>query len=114
MVPSDSPVYAGPLGYRRSATAAAALDEADLVLSVGAMLGDIDTDGYTLRQRPDARTVLVSIDEPPPESMARFGSTAAAPVFAELAPVIMHERGMVPLAGTMSCDEFNALPPGGY
>jgi cell division protein FtsI (penicillin-binding protein 3) len=59
-------------------------------------------------------TVLVSIDEPPPESMARFGSTAAAPVFAELAPVIMHERGMVPHAGTMSCDEFNTLPPGGY
>jgi acetolactate synthase I/II/III large subunit len=62
VVPSDSPVYAGTLGYRRSDTAAAALDEADLVLSVGAMLGDIDTDGYTLRQRPDARTVLVSID----------------------------------------------------
>jgi cell division protein FtsI (penicillin-binding protein 3) len=59
-------------------------------------------------------TVLVSIDEPPPESIDRFGSTAAAPVFAELAPVIMHERGMVPQAGTMSCDEFNALPPGGY
>jgi cell division protein FtsI (penicillin-binding protein 3) len=59
-------------------------------------------------------TVLVSIDEPPPESIARFGSTAAAPVFAELAPVIMHERGMVPHAGTMSCDEFNTLPPGGY
>lgn len=62
VVPSDSAVYAGPLGYRRSATAARALDDADLVLSVGAMLGDIDTDGYTLRQRPDARTVLVSID----------------------------------------------------
>jgi acetolactate synthase-1/2/3 large subunit len=62
VVPSDSPVFAGTLGYRRDATAAAALDEADLLLTVGTMLGEVDTDGYTLRQRPDARTVIVSID----------------------------------------------------
>jgi len=62
VVPADSPVYAGTLGYRRSASAAAALDEADLVLAVGTVLGEIDTDGYSLRQRPDARTVIVSID----------------------------------------------------
>ena len=62
MVPADSPVYVGTLGYRRSDTAAAALDEADLVLAIGTVLGEIDTDGYTLRQRPDARTVIVSPD----------------------------------------------------
>jgi len=62
VVPSDSPVFAGTLGYRRSDTAAAALDEADLVLAVGTVLGEIDTDGYALRQRPDARTVVVSVD----------------------------------------------------
>ena len=62
VVPSDSPVFAGTLGYRRDYAAAAALDEADLLLAVGTVLGEIDTDGYTLRQRPDARTVIVSID----------------------------------------------------
>jgi acetolactate synthase-1/2/3 large subunit len=62
VVPSDSPVFAGTLGYRRSPTAAAALDEADLVLAVGTVLGEIDTDGYTLRRQPDARTVIVSMD----------------------------------------------------
>jgi acetolactate synthase I/II/III large subunit len=62
VVPSDSPVFAGTLGYRRDHNAATALDEADLVLVVGAVLGEIDTDGYALRQRPDARTVIVSID----------------------------------------------------
>jgi acetolactate synthase-1/2/3 large subunit len=62
VVPADSPVYAGTLGYRRSDSAAAALDGADLVLAVGTVLGEIDTDGYRLRQRPDARTVIVSPD----------------------------------------------------
>ncbi len=62
VVPSDSPVFAGTLGYRRDAAAAAALDEADLLLAVGTVLGEVDTDGYELRQRPDARTVIVSID----------------------------------------------------
>jgi acetolactate synthase I/II/III large subunit len=61
-VPSDSPAFAGTLGYRRSDTTAAALDEADVLLAVGTMLGEIDTDGYQLRQRSDARTVIISID----------------------------------------------------
>ena len=58
-------------------------------------------------------TVLVSIDEPPADSNDRFGSTAAGPVFAALAPVVLHETGMVPPADTTSCDVFNTLPPGG-
>lgn len=62
VVPSDSPVFAGTLGYRRDPAAAAALDEADLLITIGCVLGEIDTDGYRLRQRPDARTVIVSID----------------------------------------------------
>ena len=62
VVPTDSPVFAGCLGYRRDDTVAAALDDADLLIAVGTVLGEIDTDGYRLRQRPDARTVIVSID----------------------------------------------------
>jgi cell division protein FtsI (penicillin-binding protein 3) len=39
-------------------------------------------------------TMLVSIDEPDASSRDRFGSTAAAPVFARLVPTVMHELGI--------------------
>jgi cell division protein FtsI (penicillin-binding protein 3) len=48
-------------------------------------------------------TVLVSIDEPPAGDINRFGGTAAAPVFARLAPTIMHEMGMQPPPDTTPC-----------
>jgi cell division protein FtsI (penicillin-binding protein 3) len=50
-----------------------------------------------------AITVLVSIDEPPAGDINRFGGTAAAPVFAELVPVIAHEMGLEPPAGSTPC-----------
>lgn len=50
-------------------------------------------------------TVLVSIDEPPAGDINRFGGTAAAPVFAELVPTIVHELGIDPPAETMPCPE---------
>ncbi|MEZ5295733.1 MAG: penicillin-binding protein 2 [Ilumatobacteraceae bacterium] len=50
-------------------------------------------------------TILISIDEPPAGDINRFGGTAAAPVFAELAPTIVHEQGMQPPPAdeTMAC-----------
>lgn len=48
-------------------------------------------------------TVLVSIDEPPAGDINRFGGTAAAPVFADLVPTIVHELGIQPPAETMAC-----------
>jgi cell division protein FtsI (penicillin-binding protein 3) len=48
-------------------------------------------------------TVLVSIDEPPAGDINRFGGTAAAPVFAELVPVIAHEMGVQPPAVPTPC-----------
>ncbi len=46
-------------------------------------------------------TVLISIDEPPgaDEEITRFGGTAAAPVFATIAPTIMREMNIVPPVG---------------
>jgi cell division protein FtsI (penicillin-binding protein 3) len=43
-------------------------------------------------------TVLVSIDEPPGDAnqQTRFGGTAAAPVFAEIAPTIIREEHLTP------------------
>ena len=54
---------------------------------------------------PDRITVLVSIDEPPAGDINRFGGTAAAPVFADLAATIVHERGLQPPADSMPCGE---------
>jgi len=48
-------------------------------------------------------TVLVSVDEPPAGTNDRFGGTAAAPVFAELAPTLIHELGIVPTPGATGC-----------
>ena len=61
-VPFESPANAGWLGYGRDPRAAQLLEEASLVLEVGAVLGDVPTDGYTLRQSPDARNIVISPD----------------------------------------------------
>ena len=48
-------------------------------------------------------TVVVSIDEPPAGDINRFGGTAAAPVFADLVPTIVHELGLQPPPGAVPC-----------
>lgn len=48
-------------------------------------------------------TVLVAIDEPPAETRDRFGGTAAAPVFAELTPTLIHELGIQPVEDSVGC-----------
>jgi acetolactate synthase-1/2/3 large subunit len=61
-VPFTSPVNIGTLGFGRGATAAEMFDEADVLLAIGALPTDVPTDGFTLRQRPDAVNYIVSID----------------------------------------------------
>ena len=48
-------------------------------------------------------TVLVAVDQPPAGTGDRFGGTAAAPVFAELAPAFIHELDIQPPEGTGGC-----------
>lgn len=48
-------------------------------------------------------TVLVSIDEPDPASQDRFGATAAAPVFATIAHVLINELDIRPSATDAGC-----------
>ena len=50
-------------------------------------------------------TILVSIDQPRPDNNDRFGGTAAAPVFRELAPTMIHELGIEPPPGSTGCAE---------
>jgi cell division protein FtsI (penicillin-binding protein 3) len=49
-------------------------------------------------------TVLVALDEPPARSGDRFGGTAAAPVFADLTPTLIHELGIQPADGGVGCE----------
>ena len=49
-------------------------------------------------------TILVSIDQPDAQSDDRFGGTAAAPVFRDLAPTIVHELGVDPPLGSTGCE----------
>jgi cell division protein FtsI (penicillin-binding protein 3) len=58
--------------------------------------------GFFPAEDPEA-TVLVSIDEPPADQLTRFGGTAAAPVFARIAPSIMHELDITPPAAGGGC-----------
>jgi cell division protein FtsI (penicillin-binding protein 3) len=50
-------------------------------------------------------TVLVSIDQPPGGNQEHFGGTAAAPVFRDLAPTIVHEMGIQPPPGSTGCED---------
>ena len=58
--------------------------------------------GFFPAENPQV-TVLISVDEPPAGTDDRFGGTAAAPVFAELAPTLIHELGIAPAPGTTGC-----------
>lgn len=49
-------------------------------------------------------TLLITVDEPPAGSRDRFGGTAAAPVFARMAPTIVHELGITPPVGAVGCE----------
>ncbi|MEO6124628.1 MAG: penicillin-binding protein 2 [Ilumatobacteraceae bacterium] len=52
-----------------------------------------------------AVTTLISIDEPPAATQDRFGGTAAAPVFKDIVPSIMHQQGIQPPTANGGCPE---------
>ncbi|WP_288747369.1 thiamine pyrophosphate-dependent enzyme [uncultured Corynebacterium sp.] len=58
----SSPANAGWLGYGRNDRAAELLSEADVLLEVGALLTDVPSDGYTLRQDTHVENIVVNID----------------------------------------------------
>ena len=58
--------------------------------------------GFIPAQQPRF-TVLVSIDEPNAASLDRFGGTAAAPVFANIAQVLISELDIRPDAADIGC-----------
>jgi cell division protein FtsI (penicillin-binding protein 3) len=59
--------------------------------------------GFFPAENPEI-TLLITVDEPPAGSRDRFGGTAAAPVFAKMAPTIVHERNIKPPANSLGCE----------
>ncbi|MBA3606523.1 MAG: penicillin-binding protein 2 [Acidimicrobiia bacterium] len=59
--------------------------------------------GFVPAEDPQA-TILVSIDQPDANSGDRFGGTAAAPVFRDLVPTIVHELAIDPPLGSTGCE----------
>ena len=58
--------------------------------------------GYFPAQAPRV-TILVTIDEPDPTSNDRFGGKAAAPLFAKIATLALHELRIAPQPGDTGC-----------
>jgi acetolactate synthase-1/2/3 large subunit len=88
-VPNTSPVYAGNLGYGPNPKLVQRVREADLLLVVGARLGEATTDGYTLVTPDHPDQILVHV-HPDPEELGRVYRTdlpicADMREFAELA-----------------------------
>jgi acetolactate synthase-1/2/3 large subunit len=88
-IANTSPVYAGNLGYGPGPKLAQRVREADLLLVVGARLGEATTDGYTLATPDHPGQILVHV-HPDPNELGRVYRTdlpicADMREFAELA-----------------------------
>ena len=73
----DSPVYAGNLGYGPNPKLVERVRNADLILAVGARLGEATTEGYTLPSPDHPGQVLVHV-HPDPEELGRVYRTDLA------------------------------------
>ncbi len=65
--PNSSPVYAGNLGYGPNPKLVQRIKDADLVLAVGARLGEATTDGYSLITPDHPDQILVHVHPDPDE-----------------------------------------------
>jgi acetolactate synthase-1/2/3 large subunit len=88
-IANASPVYAGNLGYGPNPNLVQRVREADLLLVVGARLGEATTDGYTLVTPDHPDQILVHV-HPDPNELGRvyrtdFRICAEMREFAELA-----------------------------
>lgn len=73
-IPNDSAIYAGNLGYGPNPALVNRVREADLILAVGARLGEATTDGYTLITPDHPGQILVHV-HPDPDELGRVFRT---------------------------------------
>jgi len=95
----DSPVYAGNLGYGPNPKLVERVRNADLIIAVGARLGEATTEGYTLPTPDHPGQLLVHI-HPDPEELGRVYRTDLAlccgvDEFAECA-ALWEDAGIIP------------------
>lgn len=76
-IPPSSPVYAGNLGYGPNPILVERVKNADLIVAVGARLGEATTDGYTLPTPEHPGQLLVHI-HPDPNELGRVYRTDLA------------------------------------
>ncbi|OJW73771.1 MAG: thiamine pyrophosphate-binding protein [Sphingomonadales bacterium 63-6] len=82
-IPPSSPVYAGNLGYGPNPRLVERIKAADLVLVVGARLGEATTDGYELVTSEHPGQILIHV-HPDPEELGRVYRTDL-PICADMA-----------------------------
>ncbi|SJM67299.1 thiamine pyrophosphate-dependent enzyme [Gulosibacter sp. 10] len=102
-VPNDHPAYIGWPGYGRRDSIVAALEEADLFIGVGAVRGDVMSEGYTAGLR--AETVLVSTDAQLLQHSGRVDQHIASTP----ANLVEALEGLGDLRGARSADRVEAL-----
>ncbi len=95
----SSPVYAGNLGYGPNPKLVERVRNADLILAVGARLGEATTDGYTLPTLEHPGQTLVHV-HPDPEELGRVYRTdlalcSSVDEFAECA-MLWVDEGVIP------------------
>jgi acetolactate synthase I/II/III large subunit len=66
-IPNDCPVWAGNLGYGPNPKLIERIKAADLILAVGARLGEATTDGYTLITPDHPDQILIHVHPDPTE-----------------------------------------------
>jgi len=91
-IPNTHPLYAGHFGIGAEPALAQRLAEADLVIALGARLGEMTTGGYTLLRAPRPVQRLIHI-YPDPEELGRVYQ-ADLPINAGLAPMAAALRGL--------------------
>ena len=79
IIANDRPNYAGDLGLGCNPKLMARAREADLIIAIGARLGENPTQGYTLFDREHTARVLVHI-HPGPEELGRVWPTLTSAV----------------------------------
>ncbi|QIQ86496.1 thiamine pyrophosphate-dependent enzyme [Erythrobacter sp.] len=76
-IPASSPVYAGSLGYGPNPKLVERVRNADLILAVGARLGEATTESYTVPSPEHPGQVLIHV-HPDPEELGRVYRTDLA------------------------------------
>lgn len=83
-IPNNHPLYAGHFGIGAEPSLARRLGEADLVIAMGARLGEMTTGGYTLLKAPRPLQRLIHV-HPDPDELGRVYQ-ADLPINAGLGP----------------------------